>query len=148
MVTRLQRVYKQLYRVQVSLRAYRLCLNTCCRWATLIILLLFAWRWWHQGGAPVAPPGPPSSGSRCSHVLNINQIVLGLNYYGATFILEVCGGAGAMWGCAEVRLLYSALIDRLSLKCDIQVAGTSGHSLRSGWGDPGSFVLTRFCLNP
>ena len=34
----------------------------------------------------------------------------------STFVLEVMGGAGALWGAAEV-------------------VGSSGHSLRRGWGD-------------
>ena len=44
------------------------------------------------------------------------QALLTLLRLGKVFTLEVVGAAGAVWGCAEV-------------------AGTSGHSLRLGWGD-------------
>eukprot|EP00658_Telonema_sp_P-2_P059875 TRINITY_DN48970_c0_g1_i1.p1 TRINITY_DN48970_c0_g1~~TRINITY_DN48970_c0_g1_i1.p1 ORF type:complete len:604 (+),score=97.88 TRINITY_DN48970_c0_g1_i1:379-2190(+) len=105
---------------------YEACSNTYreCRWGTLAVLLYFAWRWWSLGGGLTPPPIQP----RCTACTDRHQLRAWVHWYVGTFVLEVCGGAGAMWGCAEV-------------------AGVSGHSLRLGWGDDGfgqeSFDLWR-----
>ena len=52
----------------------------------------------------------PAAPSRANHALwRFGHLV-------STFVLDVCGGAGALWGASEV-------------------AGPAGNSLRLGWGD-------------
>ena len=75
------------------------CLNTYFEWRLVVIITLtgFTWKWLRVANTE-APPLP-------------RAVELAFS-----FVLEVMGGAGALWGAAEV-------------------AGPSGHSLRLGWGD-------------
>ena len=75
------------------------CRNTYLEWRLVVLLLLpgFTWRWLRAANT-AAPPLP-------------RAVELAFS-----FVLEVLGGAGALWGAAEI-------------------AGPSGHSLRLGWGD-------------
>lgn len=95
---------------------YESCSDTYGMWRLIctFVFLLFALRW--QGMLPRC-----MRGSSAFH-LHIS-----------TFVLEVVGGAGALWGVSEV-------------------AGSSGRSLRLGWGDylfgQESFDQWRWCCTP
>lgn len=75
------------------------CRNTYLVWRLVVLLTIpgFTWKWLRAANT-AAPPLP-------------RAVELAFS-----FVLEVMGGAGALWGAAEV-------------------AGPSGHSLRLGWGD-------------
>jgi len=87
-----------------STSGYESCRNTYfeSRIVTGMAFLWFAVRWWHNRGN--------------INAIGKSGICTCLNDLVSTFILEVCGGAGALWGVSEV-------------------AGPSGQSLRTGWGD-------------
>lgn len=81
---------------------YSTCQNTYSFWRA-VVLMAFVWfvLWWqrdHLAGWP-----------KCAWLRRGIHLA-------STFVLEVVGGAGALWGFSEV-------------------CGTSGHSLRLGWGD-------------
>jgi len=84
---------------------YDTCRNTYseCRAVTAVVMVWFGVRWWHNRGNVTWLP----RGLLCDC----------LDAHLSTFILEVCGGAGALWGVSEVA------------------KGPSGDSLRTGWGD-------------
>ena len=77
---------------------YGTCQNTYLLWRVLcgVVFLLFLCRW--------------------NRLVPRNAVVKFLDLHVATFVLDVLGGAGAIWGCSEVF-------------------GPGGHSLRLGWGD-------------
>lgn len=84
---------------------YAACRNTCAGWRGACLLALPAfWAWWRREGW---------GWRRWQARHRAAGLAVGL---AASFVLDVMGGAGALWGAAEV-------------------AGRAGHSLRAGWAD-------------
>jgi len=77
---------------------YIACRNTCTFWraACAIVFFAFLFRW--------------------NRFVPQHPLARLVDLHGATFVLDVLGGVGAVWGCSEVF-------------------GPGGYSLRLGWGD-------------
>jgi len=87
---------------------YETCRSTLLPWRLVCVAVFFAFflRW--QGDLA----------SRCTAHTRLFTMMKFLHLHVCTFVLEVLGGAGAVWGASEI-------------------VGPSGHSLRLGWGDEG-----------
>ena len=102
---------------------YSICRNTtqACRWAAAVALLLFGSRWL-VGRLRTLPAGgrsrrqSQSQMDRPGATAPVVAAAAAAVQCAASFVLEAVGGAGALWGAAEV-------------------ARTSGSSLRLGWAD-------------
>lgn len=87
---------------------YETCRNTYAFWRIVTVCFLaWFWAWWVRGKLPVL--------SRLECIQEPGKLGA-ISTLFSTFVLEVLGAAGAVWGVSEV-------------------AGRSGHSLRLGWGD-------------
>jgi hypothetical protein len=103
------------------------CRNTYQFWrATCIVTLAWFFAWWERDAIAASwssahkprQQGPSGELPSSAVALGCTNHVLWWRFAHlvSTFVLDVCGGAGALWGASEV-------------------AGPGGNSLRLGWGD-------------
>jgi hypothetical protein len=94
---------------------YETCQNTLLPWrlACVVVFFAFFFRWQSDNLHVILPQACVSKADT-----RLVTFIKFLHLHVCTFVLEVLGGAGAVWGASEI-------------------VGPAGHSLRLGWGDEG-----------